>query len=201
LLEYLGHEGVGTVAPVPSGQSGASAGYWLNVAEQGRVFAALVAANDHPAADVLRLMLLTGVSCEDARCARFADVDLAQRRWRLPAREAPASHPPVAARRIVLGETAARFILTLRQQAPDAGFVAGAGDRAMPIDRVAAQWHAAAARAGIHGVDLYDLRPVLASELFRSLPRDLADRLLGLGDASAPAATDRPSPARRTPAG
>ena len=59
-------------------------GRWLTPAELSCMFGALMAAQDRDAANALRLMLLTGVSADEARTARRDDLDLSARAWLNP---------------------------------------------------------------------------------------------------------------------
>ena len=153
-------------------------GIWLNEAELTRMFSALARHEDWVAANVLRLMLLTGASCEEARTARWEEIDLDRRLWRKPvdARDARSR-----LRRIPLADAAFVLIRELQGESDaPAGHLFPCAGGAIPLWRLDEVWRKAAALAGFDVVPLASFRPVLAASLFRGLPDALTRRLLGL---------------------
>jgi hypothetical protein len=72
LREYLARDARRATSPSGCRRWPNTGGRWLNEAEQARLFAALADEDDRSAANVLRLMLLTGVACDDVRTAPLA---------------------------------------------------------------------------------------------------------------------------------
>lgn len=167
--------------PSASGERPAGAGRWLNQAELGRLFAALIAVQDCDATDVLRLMLLTGVSAEDMRAARWEEFDLTSKVW-LKRALAP-THGAVKPRprRIPLGEAASMLLTALAERNSGAGHLFSGLVPAAGAARVEQAWTAAARRAEIDAFPLAELPPALAADLFAGLAPDLTRALLGLG--------------------
>ena len=155
---------------------------WLNEAELSRVFAALALVGDRDAADALRFMLLTGVSAAQAGAARWEDIDLDGRAWRMP--EKPAKDARKArVRRVALGQAASLLLAALPRDPGASGplFFAGLSPGASRA-RLDAAWESATASAGVAGLGLDGLHPMLASGIFRGLSPDLTQSLLGLRD-------------------
>lgn len=177
-----GASGTGMPEPAASGSSAISGVRWLNEAELGRLFSALSAQKERIVADALRLMLLTGVSCEDVRTARWEEFDLDRRLWLKPVSAAPKSAIRPRPRRIPLGDAAMMLIQAMRERGSGTGCVFAAPGPDIPVARLDAVWAAAAGLAGIENTPLEALRPVLAAGLFRGLSPALTRRLLGLGD-------------------
>ena len=127
-------------------------------------------------------MLLTGVTCEDARTARWEEFDLDRRLWLKPVPAAPGSAIKPRPRRIPLGDAAMMLILAVQECGSGTGCVFAGPGPDISAARLDAVWAAAARLAGIEDTPLEALRPVLAAGLFRGLSPALTQRLLGLGD-------------------
>jgi G3E family GTPase len=187
LREYLARDAPTATAPPAASVSPNTGGRWLNEAEQARLFAALADEPDRSAANVLRLMLLTGVACDDVRTARWQDFDLEGHRWLKPDATQPKGAIRAPQRRIPLGTATMTLILAMRERSSGAGYVFAESGSAISLARIEAAWSAAATRAGIDLIPLTALRPILAVNLFRGLSPELTARLLGLAGPQATA--------------
>ena len=154
---------------------------WLNEAELSRVLVALGQVEDQAAADALRFMLLTGVSSDEASAARWQDIDTEARLWRLPQRAPAKGALRARPRRVVLGDAAMLLLAAVHREpgADEAVFFAGVAAGAAR-SRLDAAWEAATASAGVAGLALDGLHPMLASGIFKGLSPDLTRSLLGL---------------------
>ena len=170
--------------PRPQGNKGTAPDRWLNAAELSRLFAALAGHEDRGAANALMLMLLTGVTSEDARTARWEEFDFARRLWLKPvaARGQGAIRP--RPRRIVLGEAALALLAAIRENRRSDDYLFVAEFETGPVRELDSAWSAAAARAGVDGANLRALRPVFASHVFEGLSPALTRSLLGLDPAA-----------------
>lgn len=177
------NRGPGT-PPRPHGKKGAVPDRWLNAVELSRLFAALASHEDRRAANALMLMLLTGVTSEDARTARWEEFDFARRLWLKPvaARGRGAIRP--RPRRIVLGEATLALLAAIRESRQSEHYLFAAESEAGPVRELDSAWSTAAARAGVGDTNLQTLRPAFASHVFEGLSPDLARTLLGLGPAA-----------------
>ena len=172
------------VPPRLNRNDGAVSGRWLNEAELSRLFAALASHEDRRSANALMLMLLTGVASDDARTARWEEIDLHRRVWLrpVPARGQGAVRP--RPRRIVLGEPAHTLLAAMRKRRRSEDYLFPLETGAGPVPQLETAWSAAAARAGIPGANLQALRPVFASHVFEGLSPELTRSLLGLEPAA-----------------
>ena len=172
------------VPPRLNRNGGAVSGRWLNEAELSRLFAALASHEDRRSANALMLMLLTGVASDDARTARWEEIDLHRRVWLrpVPAHGQGAVRP--RPRRIVLGEAAHTLLVAMRKRRRSEDYLFPLETGAGPVPQLETAWSAAAARAGIPGADLQALRPVFASHVFEGLSPELTRSLLGLEPAA-----------------
>ena len=163
---------------------GAPTRRWLNEAELSRLFAALASHDDRRSAHALMLMLLTGVTSDDARNARWEDFDLERRVWLKPvaARGQGAVRP--RPRRIVLGEAALTLLGAMHAPRRSEDYLFPLASGAGPVPELDTAWSAAVARAGILGASLPELRPMFASHVFEGLSPGLTRALLGLEPAA-----------------
>lgn len=182
LRERLAQAPPKAVSPPPApGPRPASSGRWLNPAELSRLFAALTAVRDRDAADVLRLMLLTGIGADDVRAARWEDFDLNAKAWmKRTAASVPGPVKP-RPRRIPLGDAAWTLLMALAAGKSGTGQLFPALVSAPGKARVQQAWNAAQRHAGIEEFQLSELPPALAADLFAGLAPDLTRALLGLG--------------------
>jgi len=157
-----------------------ASGRWLNEAELSRLFAALADQEDQSAADALRLMLVTGVSCNDAREARWEEFDLKRKVWLKHALSAPRSTAKPRPRRIPLGDAALMLLTVLREHSPGKGYLFSGTTQEVPATRLDSVWTAAARLSGIEDFPLDELRPALATGLFAGLSPELTRSLMGL---------------------
>ncbi len=134
--------------------------------------AALDAEQDSTSVAALRFCLLTGCRPGEALTARWEDVDLAARVWRLPAAK-------TGPRAVYLGTPAIEVLSGL----PRAGawIFSGRGGADAPLSSLRALWERVAARTELpQGLRLYDVRHTFASwaaEL--EIPRDVRKLLMG----------------------
>ncbi len=163
--------GVGGPAKTGSGQA---AERWLNEGEITRLFGALVAHGTAPAADAIRLMLLTGTRWHEARDARWGDIDLERGLWLKPNPDSFHKQP----RRIRLAEPA---LALLRRLAGNGGgeWLFPGGDGNGPTEDMEDLWSELTAAAGIEDAGLDRLRPSLASHLFADQDAAVLAALLG----------------------
>jgi integrase len=165
---------------------------YLSGDELARLVAALAAHPDREAADILRILLLTGCRKSEALSMKWGDIDLATGTWSKPPsstkqgrhHEAPLSAPARALlSRIREGQVAAH------PKQPLGTFVfPGPGEAGHRVE-LKRQWRTLCKAAGITGLRLHDLRHSYASALVSggaSLP--LIGALLGHSN---PATTNR----------
>jgi integrase len=129
--------------------------------ELARLTAALAAAEDRQAADVIRLILLTGCRRGEAMAARWGDIDLRSGVW-----VKPASTTKQRRDHVVPLSSAARELLTdLRRRSNSPVWIFPADSA--PGHRVTIQkaWIAICRAAGISGLRVHDLRHSFASQL------------------------------------
>ena len=172
--------------PRPQGsRRGAAPDRWLNAAELIRLFAALAGHEDRRAANALMLMLLTGVTSEDARTARWDEFDFARRLWLKPvaARGQGAIRPRPRPRRIVLGEAALALLAAIRENRQSDDYLFAVESASGPVRELDTAWSAVAVRAGVGNAKLQALRPVFASHVFEGLSPGMTRTLLGLAPA------------------
>ena len=146
---------------------------WLNEGEITRLFGALVEHGGEPAADAIRLMLLTGTRWHEARDARWADIQLERRLWLKPSPDTPHKRP----RRIRLSEPAMILLRRLAGNGGDWLFPSPSGDR--PTETIESLWDGLTAAALIDDAGLERLRPSLASRLFADQDPAVLRSLLG----------------------
>ncbi|MDD9980387.1 MAG: GTP-binding protein, partial [Gammaproteobacteria bacterium] len=170
--------------PRPADRKRAGPGRWLNAAELSRLFAALASHEDRRAANALMLMLLTGVTSEDARTARWEEIDLHRRVWLKPAPARGQGAVRPRPRRIVLGEAALTLLAAMHERRQSEAYLFPLESGAGTVSKLETAWSAAAARAGIAGANLRALRPVFASHVFEGLSPELTRSLLGLEPAA-----------------
>ena len=170
--------------PRPPDRKRAGPGRWLNAAELSRLFAALASHEDRRAANALVLMLLTGVTSEDARTARWEEFDFARRLWLKPVAARARGTMRPRPRRIVLGEAALALLAAIRESRQSEHYLFAAESEAGPVRELDTAWSTVAARAGVGATNLQTLRPAFASHVFEGLSPDLARTLLGLGPAA-----------------
>ena len=170
--------------PRPRGRKGSGPGRWLNAAELSRLFAALASHEDRRAANALMLMLLTGVTSEDARTARWEEFDVARRLWLKPV--APRGRGPIRPRprRIVLGEAALALLSAIRESQQTDDYLFLVESESGPVPELETAWSAVAAHAGVEDTDLQAMRPAFASHVFEGLAPNLVRALLGLEPAA-----------------
>ena len=167
-----GLDGASGAGPKKS-ELGQSTEIWLNEGEITRLFGALVEHRDEPAADAIRLMLLTGTRWHEARDARWADIDMERRLWLQPSPAKPHKQP----RRIRLSEPA---MMLLRRLAGNGGewlFPGPGGDR--PTETIESLWDDLTTAALIEDAELERLRPTIASHLFADQDPAVLNSLLG----------------------
>jgi integrase len=142
---------------------------YLKGDELERLTAALAKHADKQAADIIRLLLLTGARRGEVLSMRWADVDLAAGIW-----TKPASTTKQAAEHIVPLSAPARQLLSEirerqagKRQALGTFVFPGSGDSGHVVELKRA-WRQLTKAAGISGVRIHDLRHSFASQLASS---------------------------------
>jgi len=132
-----------------------------------RLFAALAEHSQKQAANVIRLMLLTGSRKHEVLTARRADVDLERGVWTRPSRHMKTKRehvlPLSAAARMVFAEQ-----LVISAKAGSEWLFPQSNGRAGHMTSLAFAWAAICKAAGISGLRLHDLRHCHASILVNS---------------------------------
>jgi integrase len=150
---------------------------YLDPGEIGRLADALSAHPDQRAANVIRLILLTGARRGEALNARWEQFDLDRGVWVKPA----ATTKQRRMHRTPLSRTAVALLATIRAGAPQHCPWVFPGDApGKPLQEVRGLWAAVTAEAGLTDVRIHDLRHTFASLLVSggmSLP--MIGRLLG----------------------
>ena len=134
---------------------------YLTAAELERLLKALDELRDQGAANVVRLLLLTGARMGELLAARWDDVDLAARVWTKPA----STTKQRATHSVPLSEAACRLLTRMREQTlvkDEWLFPARAGGHRQHIDKA---WTKLRKAADIPDVRLHDLRHTFASVL------------------------------------
>jgi integrase len=134
--------------------------HFLSADELGRLTVALAAHEDQQAANILRLLLLTGARRGEVQAARWADLDLTAGVWTKPG----ATTKQKTEHRIPLSEAARLSLAGLRPD-DDAEYVfpgrRGEGHRV----EIKGDWAAICKAANIKGARIHDLRHTYASVL------------------------------------
>ena len=138
---------------------------YLSAEELSRLTVALAEHRDQQAANIIRLLLLTGCRRGEAQSARWADLDLAQGVWSKPG----SATKQKTLHRVPISAPALLLLTTLRNQAePDAEFVfPSSGARGHRVELKKA-WAALCKTAKVNGARLHDLRHTYASILVSS---------------------------------
>jgi integrase len=136
---------------------------YLTIAEIERLSAVLLAFKDIGAANVIRLLLLTGARKGEALSARWQDIDLVAGTWTKPAH----STKQKTAHRVPLSGAARRLLADIyeRQDADQEWVFPG---RVGHLSRIDNQWALIRKAAGIPEVRIHDLRHTYASLLASS---------------------------------
>ena len=167
-----------TAGQPPSQRKDSSRDRWLNDGEISRLFGVLAEHGNLPAANAIRLMLLTGTRWRDVQEARWPEFDLERSLWLKPSRESP-DKPP---RRIMLPGPA---LILLREFARDntgSGWVFHGDGPDQLIGDIENFWDEVTTAALITGARLSHLRPSLASGLLADQDPAVQRRLLGLSE-------------------
>lgn len=162
-------------APKKKG-SGQAVERWLDEGEITRLFGALVDHGSEPAADAIRLMLLTGTRWQDVRNARWEDIDLDRRLWLKPNPDTFHKQP----RRIRLSEPALLLLQRLAGKRNGGDWLFPDHDGDGPVKDMEELWSKLTTKAGVDGARLEQLRPSLASHLFADQDPDVLNSLLGV---------------------
>ena len=160
-------------APTSAGASEA-AERWLNEGEITRLFGVLVGHGNQPAADALRLMLLTGTRWFDARDARWEHMNLSRKVWLKPTPETRHKQP----RRIRLSAPALVLLSRLEAEKKSEWLFPGDTNDA-PANDIETLWAEVTQAASIENANLERLRPSLASHLFADQDAEVLGPLLG----------------------
>jgi integrase len=158
---------------------------YLSAAEIKRLSTALAEHDDQQAANIIRLLLLTGARRGEVQAARWADLDLEAGVWTKPG----ATTKQRTEHRVPLSAPARQLLVNIRDQAkraakkknkPMSEYVfPGRGGEAHRVE-VKADWAAICKAAKIEGVRIHDLRHTFASALASSgLSLPIIGALLG----------------------
>lgn len=137
---------------------------YLDSAELDRLFDALAAHASQPAANAVRLLLLTGARRNEVLSATWDQFDLNRGYWTKPA----ASVKQKRLHRVPLSSQALDLLRDMRSGAQSDQFLFPGPDPAKPVADIKKSWAAICARARIEGVRLHDLRHTFASTLASS---------------------------------
>ena len=132
---------------------------FFSSAELARLTDALLDEHETPAADCLRLILLTGCRPGEAMRAAWAEFD-EPGYW-----DKPSAHTKQRRRhRVPLSPAATELIAKLRRKRADGSdYVFPGRIKGQPLRELRGCWERAAARAGLEGARIYDLRHSFAS--------------------------------------
>jgi integrase len=155
---------------------------YLSAQELERLTAALAAHHDQQAADVIRLLLLTGARKGEVLSMRWADLDLTAGTWTKAAsttKQKAFHHVPLSAparqllaRRLAGAEPDAMFVFP----APPVARPSRSGHRA----GLENDWDSICNATGIAGARVHDLRHTYASQLVNlGIPLEVIGKLLG----------------------
>jgi integrase len=134
---------------------------YLSAEELGRLTAALASAADQQAADIIRMLLLTGARRGEVLAAKWDDIDLAAGNWSKPA----ASTKQKLEHHVPLSAAALALLTGLRARSPaDAKWLFPASD-GQPRKDIKDAWARICRAADISGVRAHDLRHTFASVL------------------------------------
>jgi integrase len=118
-----------------------------------------LAEHQTPAADCLRLIMMTGCRPGEAMRATWAEFD-EPRCWHKPSQHTKARRR----HRVPLSAAATELIASLRsKRAADSEFVFPGRIRGQPLRELRGCWEAVVDRAGLNGATIYDLRHSFAS--------------------------------------
>jgi integrase len=139
---------------------------YLSADELVRLIAALNAHPDRQAADIVRMLLLTGARRGEVLSARWADIDLFTGTWSKP----PSSTKQKEAHEVPLSAPARQLLSEIRAQQAGKRHVLGeyvfpgAGSSGHVVE-VKKAWRSLCKAAGLVGVRVHDLRHSFASQL------------------------------------
>jgi site-specific recombinase XerD len=129
---------------------------YLTGAELERLSAALAEHNDRDAADIFRLLLLTGARRGEVLAARWADIDVESGVWTKPA----ATTKTRAEHRVPLSPAALKVIVSRKPTESEFLFPSRRGGHRTEVRR---NWQRICKAAGIDGLRVHDLRHSYAS--------------------------------------
>jgi integrase len=134
---------------------------YLSGDELARLTGALAKYHDRQAADVIRILLLTGCRKGEALSMRFADVDLTTGTWSKPAASTKQKRDHV----VPLSAPVRQLLAEIRGRQPDGEFVFPSARAAEHRVNLKGAWKAICKAAGIVGLRPHDLRHSFASQL------------------------------------
>jgi integrase len=136
---------------------------YLAPEELARLTAALAEHKDQQAANIIRLLLLTGARRGEVQAARWADIDLERGVWTKPG----ATTKQKTLHRVPLSDAAVQLLTGIRDGTDGAGEFVFPGPRGHRAE-IKQNWSAICEAAGIVGVRMHDLRHTYASVLASS---------------------------------
>jgi integrase len=131
---------------------------YLNCEEVGRLVGALDRDENQPAADAIRLLLLTGARRNEVTQARWEDVDWTKRTLRVPMAKSGRA-------RLISLSAAAIDVLKKAAGRDPSPFIFPSGVTGRPCPSLHFPWTRIRRRAGLDGLRLHDLRHSFASFL------------------------------------
>ena len=142
---------------------------YLSAEELGRLTLALATAEDQRAADIMRMLLLTGARRGEVLAAKWADIDLDAGNWTKPA----SATKQKLEHRVPLSAAALALLNDLRARSPDDAEWLFPDSDGQPRRDIRDAWEAICQAADISGARVHDLRHTYASVLVsagQSLP-------------------------------
>ncbi|WP_454732390.1 MULTISPECIES: tyrosine-type recombinase/integrase [Cupriavidus] len=128
---------------------------FLSVDEARRLWAALDSERNQTAAHAIKLMLLTGVRRQEALDAKWSDVDLEAKLWRLPMTKSGKQ------RFVMLNDAAVNLLLALPRST--SGYIFPGEKEGKPLNNPRKAFRRALTAAGVDTIRIHDLRHTFAS--------------------------------------
>lgn len=153
---------------------------WLNEDELKRLVAVLSGHPNQRAANVIRLLILTGARKSEAMTATWDQFDLARGVWTKPAhttKQKKIEHVPLSGAAVSLLEGMNAIRVGNTSESP---FLFPGDVRGQPIKEIKRFWEEVRTAAGLDNVRIHDLRHTFASHLVSSgVSLPIVGRLLG----------------------
>jgi integrase len=134
---------------------------YLSADEISRLTAALAAHEDQQAANIVRLLLLTGARLNEVQSATWEQFDIENGVWTKPG----ATTKQKTEHRVPLSAPARQLLAELHAGADDAGYVFQGRSAGEPRKTIRKVWEDLCESTGLVGVRVHDLRHTFASQL------------------------------------